>query len=357
MSAFRLLDVSQAQALGLTAPDFYFSPAYGHACECSDGGPWRLALWKDAAILYPFHVRAIPGGDGASDLSSPYGYPGLWADPSLPPEEWRAFRAAFRAWARSSGAVAEFVRFSGLVPGREAALAADPELQGREHNLTVAVDTSAGYEAAWNAFESRARTKVRKARNLGFTAHWRRATEADVLPGGAFRDLYDHTMRRIGASPYYFFSDAYHRRFVTGLEVHLLEVRSADARIAAAALALPWGELSHLHLVGTEDGANRQGVGPFIYDEAVRWAAERGHRRLHIGGGMKPGDSLFYFKSGFGGLTQPYWIAQSVLDPVRYEALAARRADALGLPLDALRGTGYFPTYRSPPPAPPADPT
>ena len=353
MSSLRILTVTQAAAAGLPWPDFYFTPGYGHACECSDGGEWRAAVWDEGPILHPFLLRPIPGEPGSFDLSSPYGYPGTWAPPGTPATAWADFRRAFRAWATENGVASEFLRMTSLVPGREALLAADPGLVAREHNQTVAIDTSKGYEAAWDAFESRARTKMRKARNNGLQPRWKRAGPEDVAPGSPFRTLYEANMRRIEASPYYFFSDEYFKRFVEGVEVHLLEVVAPDGRIAASAMALPFGELSHLHLVGTEDGANTLGIGPYIYDESTRWACERGHRLLHIGGGLKPGDSLFYFKSGFGGVILPYWVGRSVLDEAACQRLTQRRAEALGVPVQALLDTGYFPPYRAPKPASP----
>lgn len=349
MTELRVVTLAEATGLNLPWPDFYFTPGYGAACEHSDGGRWHLAFSADEPILYPFLLRPIPNGNGLVDLTSPYGYPGVWAPQGTPLSAWHSFRQQFRDWATAHGAVSEFFRFSGLVPGRESLLAADPGVLGREHNQTIAIDTSRGYDAAWDGFESRARTKVRKARKLGFTGRWHRAAADDMRPGAPFRDLYAANMHRIEAAPYYLFSDAFFSTFVERLEVHLLEILDADGRVVASGMVLPFGELCHLHLVGTEDGANRQGVGPLIYDEATRWAADRQHRLLHIGGGLKAGDSLFYFKSGFGGTVLPYWIGTSVLDQGRYDALTLRHAEALGVGPGAP-ALSYFPTYRAPAP-------
>lgn len=350
-----LLSAEEAARREIPWPDVYFTPGYGSAVEATDGGAWELALWQPGPIVFPYLRRPVDpalgaAGAGRFDIISPYGYAGTWAPPDLPQGEWRAFRSALRAALRQAGAVAEFQRIGGLVPGRDPLLAADPELSGRHYQDTIAIDLARGYDACWEAAESRSRTKTRKARKRGYAWSCRPAQPEDVRPGSSFRALYDGTMRRVEADPYYLFPDLYYERLQAflGPRLLVLEVRAPDGRIGVSGLAMDWRPLLHLHLVGSETWATSDGAGNLLYDGIIRWGAEQGcFERLHVGGGQSPDDRLFYFKRGFGGEPVPMWLARSVLDPEAYAALLEARAAATGRAVGELEASGYFPAYRA----------
>ncbi|SMP51679.1 Acetyltransferase (GNAT) domain-containing protein [Neorhodopirellula lusitana] len=350
MSGLEILTTSQASKLQLDYPDFYFSDAYGLASEASDNASWRIALWDGGAICFPFLQREIVGHDGCYDVTSPYGYPGVYGTEGVSEKDWLAFRGACKAYYREAGIVSEFLRLSGLVPGRDSLLECDPSIESRVHNQTLAIATCEGYETCWNRFDSRARTKVRKARKNGVEGRWYQATPQDVASDSIFRRLYVETMDRIEASPYYYFPDAYFDAIARHLDLYILEI-TKENEVIASAMMLPCGEICHLHLVGTALGANRLGVSNFLYDESCRWAAERSYRCLHIGGGLKPDDSLFYFKRGFGGDAVQFTIGQSVVDPAFYSRLVKQRAAELAVATESLFESGYFPAYRAPMPS------
>ncbi|MBB3208339.1 hypothetical protein FHS27_004167 [Rhodopirellula rubra] len=346
MSNLRVLAAKEARDIGLEYPDFYFTDGYGLASEASDNAVWQIAVWEDGPIIYPFLKRGIDGHDGCFDVASPYGYSGVYGPKSVPEREWLAFRTACKMYFRDTGIVSEFLRLSGLVPGRDEFLACDPSISSRVHNQTLAIATHDGYDCCWSRFDSRARTKVRKARKNGVEGRWFQANPQDVASDSVFRRLYTETMDRIEASSYYYFPDAYFDVLARYLDLYIFEVAKGN-EVIASAMMLPCGEICHLHLVGTASGANRLGVSNFLYDESCRWAAERSYRYLHIGGGLKPDDSLFYFKKGFGGEPIPFKVAESVINPSLYERLVNQRSAELSVTTDSLLASGYFPAYRA----------
>lgn len=353
MGRLELLSIEEAARRPIPWPDVYFTPRYGAAVEASDHGVWELAIWEPGPIVFPYLKRPIDpkiaGEEARFDVVSPYGYAGTWAPPDLGDSEWRGFRAKLRESLRAAGAVAEFQRLSGLVPGREALLAADPDLKGVHHQDTVAIPLARGYEACWAAAEGRSRTKTRKARRLGYTWSCRQATPQDVARGSTFRTLYEATMRRVDAKPYYLFPDGYYERLQRGLGsiLFVVEVSAADGKVGASGLFMDWRPLLHLHLVGNEPWAMGDGAGNLLYDGLVRWACEQGcFERLHVGGGNRPADRLYYFKRGFGGEAVPLWLARSVLDPEAYPRLVAAHAAATGRSVAELEAR-YFPAYRA----------
>lgn len=354
MSALRILDAESAGATGLSWADVYLSPAYGRATAASDDAPWRVAIWDDGAIVFPFLERAcdpaLELGGAAFDVVSPYGYAGAWAAEGVGDEDWRAFRTSWRQAMRERGAVAEFVRAGGFVDGWQAMLRADATLEVHSRGNTVAIAVDRPFEDAWAAAESRARTKTRKARKRGYTWSCRPCTAADVAAGSSFRRLYEGTMTRVEARAYYTFPDEYYAALADGLgdRLGLIEVRHPERGLGLSGLFFAWPPNLHLHLVGNEPWALRDGAGNLLYHGLVEWACEQeAFTRLHVGGGISEDDRLFYFKRGFGGHAIPFVTARSILDRDRYSLAVERRAAQLGCSVEALAGAGYFPAYRA----------
>jgi hypothetical protein len=77
-----------------------------------------------------------------------------------------------------------------------------------------------------------------------------------------------------------------------------------------------------------------------MWDDVRRWAAERGDRVIHLGGGRGgSNDSLFAFKARFSPRRHEFYTGRWVLDPRRYDRLAQLAPDP---------DPGYFPPYRAP---------
>jgi serine/alanine adding enzyme len=349
--SLRFLSVAEAAATDLPWPDLYFSPGYGAAVEASDDAVWEVAVWDRGPILQPMLRRPVDpslAGAGLFDLVSPYGYAGAWAPADVPAAEWSAFRAACRSAAIDRGAVAEFLRIGALVPGGDALIASDVDLRTEHLQDTVVLDLSIGYDAWWTAAQGRCRTSIRKARKVGWTAEARPVVAADFEPESPFRSLYEDTMRRVGASTYYLFGDAYYDRLraACGDDLWLVEARRGD-EVGAAALFVRWNDLLHYHLSGSGRDAAREGANNLMLDAALKRGIDAGVTRFHLGGGVGGEDALFKFKASFGGSRIPFRVGRAVLDPVRYDALTAARATATSRSVAELMSSGYFPAYRA----------
>lgn len=343
-------------AAGFAAPDLYFTAAYGRLVEASDGGTWELAASADGRIVQPFLLRPVPeppDGRAAFDVVSPYGYAGPasvdgLADLSIDLDALRRFRADLRAALVERGVLAEFIRFSPLLANAEPTMNADATMAAVHANTTVAVNLRGGAAAAWDAAEGRSRTAVRKASSVGLRATVRPLLESDLAPLGAFRTLYEGTMRRVGAKPYYLFGEEYYRVMAGALltRTALAEVNDTGGEVVAAALFFRHGPYAHYHLAGSRADAARLGANALLLHAAIRWACDDGATDLHLGGGLKDGDALFLFKRSFGGRTLPFVVGRSVLDPARYERFVEARAAATGRTPEALHSSGWFPAYR-----------
>jgi hypothetical protein len=352
----RFLTLAEAKLADLPWPDVYFSPELG-AAEEACGHSWELAVWSDGPILYPYLRRAVDaelvaraGLSGElTDLASPYGYAGTWAPADVPVDVWVEFRRAFRAAAADGGAVAEFQRVSALFPGHERLFAADAFVERIHHNDTVIVSLADGYDGYWRRSEGRTRTAVRKAQKCGLSVSVRATDPTDLERGAPFRELYERTMQRLGASARYLFGDEYYRQLQRGLGKRLLIAEILDVRseVVAAALFMRWGQLIHYHLAGSLPAAARDGANTLLLDGVIRHGCDTGARRLHLGGGLRPDDGLARFKQSFSREQLPFYLARAVLDRRKYDLLVSTRATSTGKSEEQLAATNFFPAYRA----------
>ena len=170
-----------------------------------------------------------------------------------------------------------------------------------------------------------------------------------MAPDSAFRALYEGTMRRVSATPYYLFDPAYYERLDEGLRgrTWLGSVLDAEDRPVASALFFRWGELVHYHLAGSEQQAARNGANNLLLDAVVRHGMAEGATGFHLGGGLREGDALHKFKRSLGGDALPFQVARCILDSVRYQRLCAARAKLTARTSGDLVATGWFPAYRA----------
>lgn len=311
--------------------DVYFRAAYlDSASLLGQGRPSYLHLPGPAGdVLFPVLVRGAPGG--LSDVGTPMGYGGPVATGKAPPVA--EFFDAYEQWCAENGVVATFARLHPVLENQRLA-------EGRWHLEHI------GHSIGW-------RVEGRSAEELadGMDAHHRRvlrkarATDlevtVDVAPDdlGEFVSLYEETMRRRGASAFYFFPDAYWHQLTEGLRGAVVR---ADARLGGELLAslvcFSSSPLLHYHLGASSEHGQRLGANHLLFYETAVWAAH-GFERFHLGGGVGGfEDSLYEFKRRFdpeGAL--PAFLGKAVHDPEAYRALSGE---------DEVDYAGYFPAYR-----------
>jgi methionyl-tRNA formyltransferase len=377
-----LYDSKGARKLGLPWPDVYVTPEYGEAdlCTQGEGTTWELALWRFGGefVAYCYLKRPVlhRGELVGHDLVTPYGYSGPWAsEPTPAPVTFGRFRRAFQRVCAERGYAAEFIRFSPLRVEEAAAFeagcaavatTADPGGSSPDsgagattcwrHQTTVAIDLSHGPdghpESYWERAGKEHRRCVRKATKRGYKAELRPATASDVAPGSPYQTLYEATMRRLEASGFYFFPPEYYTRLLATGAVFVAVVRrpvgGGGEIAAAAALYLLYGRTFHYHLAGSDRACTPDGVNNLLHDAAARFAAARGCARVHLGGGLRDGDSLFRFKRSVGSVELPWRLGKSVLDRRLHATLLRLRATHLGLPSGETlaHGTTFHPAYR-----------
>ena len=274
----------------LDRADAYLLREYVEGAGVLDAGqPTFLHLEGPGGhVLFACLVREIPGG--GLDVTTPYGYGGPVAAGEQPPV--KHFYELYERWCSDRGIVTTFIRFHPLFANHRQA---PPGIRVELLAPTIGWRLDGGRDLL-AVMHSKHRNVVRKAAASGATVS---AVEGpvDLAP---FVELYEETMRRRDAAPFYFFPPAYWER-LSRLGEHLVVFDAVlDGELLASALCLSTRPWLHYHLSATSDPARTTGASNLLLFEAARWAQARGFSRFHLGGGLGGReDSLYEFKRRF----------------------------------------------------------
>ncbi|SFK91911.1 GNAT family N-acetyltransferase [Geodermatophilus ruber] len=325
-----------ALVAGLGGLDSYTRLAYHRVSALLEPAGTRPVLLHhpDGEVALPLLLRPLPDGSGW-DATSAYGYGGPVAAAArgAPSSRATAFGAALDGWARRNGVVTTFLRLHPLL-GNAPHVPPTGELV--ELGATVSWDVAAGRDLV-AALHPHHRRAARKADRAGLVVA--------VAPGPAalaeFRALYDTTMRRQQADPFFFFPDAYWDALAADREalgLVLVEGR-LEGELVAALLCFAEGPRLHYHLGASADAARAVGASNRCFLAAAQWAQARGMTRFHLGGGVggSAESPLFVFKHRYdpAAAPLPFHVAKLVHDPDRYRSLAGTDSTA-----------GFFPPWR-----------
>ncbi|MEU4420131.1 GNAT family N-acetyltransferase [Actinoplanes sp. NPDC024001] len=327
-------DTAWADALDRIRHDVYHLPAYVTLDARLSGGTPVAFRYDEAdhVLLLPLVLRPVPG-TGLRDAVSPYGYPGPISDvPSTSTGFWARAARAMVELLRTHDVITLFARLHPLLPAPLVSL----ERAGTvvHHGETVSVDLTLSPEQIWQQTGRTHRNQINKAGRAGVRIVF---DEWDLLD--EWIGTYHATMRRVGATEFYFFErDHFHRlREALGGSLHLA-VALCDDEVLGGNLFFEHGGIMHTHLQSTRDG-QIWWADKLLYHEVRLWGRERGNRVYHLGGGVGGADdSLFRYKAAFAAGRQPFHTWRVVTDPAVVTELAG--------PLTPDSLTGHFPPYR-----------
>ena len=78
----------------------------------------------------------------------------------------------------------------------------------------------------------------------------------------------------------------------------------------------------HYHLSGSYNEYRQYSAGNLLLYEAACWGSESGIQYFHLGGGMKPNDSLFGFKKQFNKTGSiPFVVGRTIFEETSYHTL------------------------------------
>jgi Acetyltransferase (GNAT) domain len=326
------------EALGALRHDTYDLPEYVAACGRHEmSTPTAFYANEDAQYaLIPLLERPLPPALGApgtwTDAVSPYGYSSaLFTDQP----EWscRAL-AAFLETCAERSIISVFVRLHPLLASAAALASVGTVVR---HGETVLVDLTLPEEALLRQQRTDHKAGIRRLRAQRFTVL---VDEWSLY--APFIEIYEETMQRVGADPYYLFSNEYFQdlRRDLGTHLHLFSVLAPDGSLAAGGLFLEAEGIVEYHLSGTSKNYRQLAPAKLMLDVAIQWAKSAGNRVLHLGGGVgSRNDALFQFKAGFSNLRSSFQTWRVICDDARYIQLT-EDAGVSGASID-----GFFPAY------------
>lgn len=264
--------------------------------------------------IHSVHLLPLAGQAGSWGATSPYGYGGPVTpatDSTFLAQAW----AAWQAWCRQEGVLAEFCRFHPHAPASGRAFGG----MVKENRLTVSVDLAVPDVTA--GFNSLTRRKIRRTQQAGVQARWSR----EMADWTRYAGFYREAMQDLQAAPFYFFPDAYFASLSRLPCAHLLVCEHEGRWLSAGVYLREEGVLEY-HLGASSPEGKDAGTPSLLQAQAAAWGQARGAHSLYLAGGTDtaPDNPLLFYKLGFSRRTLPFSVGEAIHDDNRYWAAAAR---------------------------------
>lgn len=328
--------------------DFYHLPEYlKFAAKYEGGTPVAFyAQEGNAVFLAPLLVREIPQSLGVPrgwyDATTPYGYPTPITN-TANPNNLSHFIKQFKKSALREKIICSFFRLHPLLPLMKEELNKNGSLV--RHGKTVYVDLSLPVKELWSQTRPNHKSGINKLIRSGFEVKMNDWNFYDF-----FINIYNDTMKRLSAREFYFFSKDYfyELRSILAQNLHLCTVLSPEGEVAAAGLFTAKCGIVEYHLGGTNSKYLKQAPSKLMFHFVREWAKERGHKYLHLGGGVGgKEDSLFHFKAGFSKLKADFYTYRMIIDKEKYDLLVNTWKEKYKV---TDYDEQFFPLYRYPAP-------
>jgi hypothetical protein len=292
------------------------------------GDAWTSIIIEEDghALRHAFAASAI-ATTGLYDIEPLFGYAGLLATPGAPAEFLIAALDRYSALCRDHGIVGELVRFNPLLQNQRAMedLCADLILPGprRVVYLQVYEDDS----ACMSSYPPETRNMIR----TGYRSSFVSALEKTPEIWAQFRHMHADTLEATGAEPEWVLPLALWERLRRSRRFVFVGALQRD-QLVSGAVALVHGTTCYYFLAArVRDREARRGAGNAVVHEITRAAARAGASHVELGGGRTAlgTDSLFAFKSSFGGVVLPFHVGLFAHNRAELDALiqAAEQGD------------------------------
>lgn len=304
--------------LPLENQDIYFASQYYLLEEQAGHGQAQMFAYMnhtDNLGLYTFLKRPVSTTgltESYYDIETAYGYGGPLVrkrDPRFIEE----FENAFLQYCQSEKIIAEFIRFHPLIKNETIF---KKNIQILHNRKTVWIDLTQNIDSIWmNHISTQNRNTIRKCikNNLVVTI----SENYDE-----FMDIYNETMRKVGADSFYLFDEDYYN-LMKGKPNYILFNVNESGSIIAAAIFMGYGDYFHYHLSGSRKEALNQSPNNLLLWEAINYAKNHNYKKMHLGGGLTDSteDNLFRFKSKFSKEYADFYIGKRVHNPDVYNRL------------------------------------
>lgn len=272
---------------------------------------------RGARMLVPFFERDWMG---TTDVATVQGLSGASISSSSV-----APLALWREYATTQGWIAGYIQLA-ISTELDDDLQVDEPVAGNE---VFIVDLRRG--DLLQSASAMIRRKVGTARRRGASLVDDRSVLIESL-----RRLYPPAMRRLKARPHYDFSPETLGRWALDPTSLILGARIGDA-VEAVSLFCVAGDHAEYQVHASSD-AGRELTAWLIWNASTR-LRDSGVETLNLGGGIRPGDGVHYFKERFHGAPQRLHAVHQIYDRAKYDQLCRHAGAAFTV--------GWFPAYRA----------
>jgi hypothetical protein len=293
------------------------------------GDAWTsIVIEEDGhALRHAFAASAI-GTTGLYDIEPLVGYAGPLATPGAPAEFLTAALDCYSTLCREHGIVGELVRFNPLLQNQRAVKGLSANLVFPEPRSVVYLEAAGDDSARMSRYPSETRNMIR----TGYRSSNVSTLEKTPEIWTRFRHLYADTLDATGAGPEWTLPLELWDRLRTSRRFVFFGALQRE-QLVSGAIALVHGTTCYYFLAArVRDREARRGAGNAVVHEITRAATGAGASRVGLGGGRTASgdDSLFAFKSSFGGDVRPFSFGLFTHDRAELDALlrAAEQSDA-----------------------------
>lgn len=271
------------------------------------------------------------------DLATPYGYGGFLIEGSKDDSDLRLLDEEYSAYCLSNNIVSEFVRFHPLVKNH---CGMDLVYEITELGKTISLDLCS-CDVILENIEKKKRIQIRKAMDAGLGFYWGNDKEqySDLMR------MYNGTMDRVDAKPYYYFQPDYYESTRLGLKDNaLIFYATLEGKLIMTFLVLLCNKQISGHLLASDRSYAHIASNSFLMYKIALWGCANGYESFHIGGGVgSQKDTLYHFKKDFNTKSNnTFAVGKKILDRESYNFLVCLRQKSSEIEADA----SYFPLYR-----------
>lgn len=326
-------------------PSFYFEADFAKL-YLSKEEEFFLFEACEGKFLIPLIFRPLE--NGWWDAISSYGYSGVYASPELTEKELRDAWNKFLIVLEERRIVSVFFRQNNLISNSQLKQQCYPGLDLVEVSKTYLINLFNDNSLMWSQMEGRSRTSIRKAEKAELQFEIEPLNLDASQKFNMFQKLYFETMDRRSADKFYRFDDEYFLSLskLISPKTFIASVNDKHGDALSSCLVLADDEMLHYHLSGSSRAAGQIGANNLLIWGIQQWGARFGYKSLHLGGGVKSGDSLSKFKKQFGGSEIPYFVGKVIANSEQYSSLSKKNAEKLQVDSQILENIGFFPIYR-----------
>jgi len=325
---------------GAAEYDFYHTWHYNNLESCleSKARPLLFVYQQgDDYVAFPLIERKIPGTE-FFDLTCVYGFSGPVSNKKMESLEGSFadnFKDAFVAFLADGNYISVFIRMHPFYKQQKLL----DKLGGVYSNgKTVVIDLFKSIDDQRNDYRQSTMDSIKHAWKKGFRVVEEKGKEALAV----FTDIYNESMKRVGATDSYLFNDQYFANICNTNEYDARILMVYDGVTVMSSTIITFtNDIIQAHLVGTRAEYLHKSPTKFLVDEITLIGRREGMRYYNLGGGLGyKHDKLFEWKAAFSNLHFEFNTWRYIANPIVYQNLLAQKGIKNDPEID------FFPLYR-----------